>query len=269
MKISVIIPTYKPQDYLWECLDSLAAQTFPKEEFEVLVILNGCCQPYKKQIEKYISSVDPSLNIKLIQTDKGGVSNARNMGLDLAQGEYIAFIDDDDFVSAKYLESLHYKIHENTVVLARPHIFNDGDMTPLPYRSVRLFGELSKNGRQSLIKARKLIHITCIKLIPRDVIGDRRYDPSFSVGEDTLMMFLLSDRIKSVDFASDDAVYYRRVRSGGAVDKFRSSKISQRAKNSFRLIAKYTRIYLSAPLRYSFFFYLTRVWGALHSIVKI
>ena len=269
MKISVIIPTYKPQEYLWECLDSLAAQTFPKEEFEVLVILNGCCQPYKQQIEKYLSSVDPSLNIKLIHTDKGGVSNARNIGLDLSQGEYIAFIDDDDFVSATYLESLHKKIHENTVVLARPHIFNDGDLTPLPYRSVNLFRQLSKDGRQSLIKARKLMHITCIKLIPRDVIGERRYDPSFSVGEDTLMMFLLSDRISNVDFASDDAVYYRRVRSGGAVDKFRSSKICQRAKNSFRLILKYTSIYFSAPLRYSFFFYLTRVWGALHSIVKI
>ena len=269
MKISVIIPTYKPQEYLWECLDSLAAQTFPKEEFEVLVILNGCCQPYKQQIEKYLSSVDPSLNIKLIHTDKGGVSNARNIGLDLSQGEYIAFIDDDDFVSATYLESLHKKIHENTVVLARPHIFNDGDLTPLPYRSVNLFRQLSKDGRQSLIKARKLMHITHTKLIPSDVIGERRYDPSFSVGEDTLMMFLLSDRIKSVDFASDDAVYYRRVRSGGAVDKFRSSKICQRAKNSFRLILKYTSIYFSAPLRYSFFFYLTRVWGALHSIVKI
>ena len=269
MKISVIIPTYKPQEYLWECLDSLAAQTFPKEEFEVLVILNGCNQPYKKQIEKYLSSIDQSLNIKLIHTDKGGVSNARNIGLDLSQGEYIAFIDDDDFVSATYLESLHKKIHENTVVLARPHIFNDGDLTPLPYRSVNLFRQLSKDGRQSLIKARKLMHITHTKLIPSDVIGERRYDPSFSVGEDTLMMFLLSDRIKSVDFASDDAVYYRRVRSGGAVDKFRSSKICQRAKNSFRLILKYTSIYFSAPLRYSFFFYLTRVWGALHSIVKI
>ena len=209
------------------------------------------------------------MNIKLIHTDKGGVSNARNIGLDLSQGEYIAFIDDDDFVSATYLESLHKKIHENTVVLARPHIFNDGDLTPLPYRSVNLFRQLSKDGRQSLIKARKLMHITHTKLIPSDVIGERRYDPSFSVGEDTLMMFLLSDRISNVDFASDDAVYYRRVRSGGAVDKFRSSKICQRAKNSFRLILKYTSIYFSAPLRYSFFFYLTRVWGALHSIVKI
>lgn len=269
MKISVIIPTYKPQDYLWECLDSLAAQTFPKEEFEVLVILNGCCQPYRDQIEKYISSADPSLNIKLIHTDKGGVSNARNIGLDNSSGEFITFIDDDDFVSPEYLQELYSKAAGDTVVIARPFIFNDGCMDSIPYRSTILFESLSPAGKQSLFKTRKLMHITCIKLIPREIIGNRRYDTSFSVGEDTLMMFLLSDRIKHADFTSDKAVYYRRVREGGAVGRFNSSGSWKRAKNSFRLIGKYTAIYLSAPFRYSFVFYATRIWGALHSIVKI
>ncbi|MCF2604299.1 glycosyltransferase family 2 protein [Parabacteroides distasonis] len=56
MKIFVIIPTYKPQAYLWECLDSMVAQTFPKEEFEVILVLNGCTEPYKSDIERYIAA---------------------------------------------------------------------------------------------------------------------------------------------------------------------------------------------------------------------
>ena len=54
MKISVIIPTYKPKEYIWECLDSLKSQTFDKKEFEIILILNGCKEPYYSEIDKYI-----------------------------------------------------------------------------------------------------------------------------------------------------------------------------------------------------------------------
>ena len=54
MKISVIVPTYKPQAYLWECLNSLCLQTLSKEDFEVILVLNGCCEPYKTQIQQYL-----------------------------------------------------------------------------------------------------------------------------------------------------------------------------------------------------------------------
>ena len=79
--ISVIIPTYKPQAYLWECLDSMVAQTFPKEEFEVILVLNGCSEPYKRDIEQYISPKMGSMHVQFIHTEEGGVSNARNMGI--------------------------------------------------------------------------------------------------------------------------------------------------------------------------------------------
>lgn len=102
MKISVIIPTYKPQSYLWECLDSLRNQTFPKSDFEIFLILNGCKDPYQSQIENYLL-IHEICNLRLIQTDQLGVSNARNIGLDCANGDYITFIDDDDYVSPYYL----------------------------------------------------------------------------------------------------------------------------------------------------------------------
>lgn len=269
MEITVIIPTYKPQEYLWECLDSLAAQTFPKDEYEVMIVLNGCDQPYRDRIERYMSNTGAELNIKLLQSHDSGVSKARNMALDLAQGKYLCFIDDDDYVSPSYLEELHAKASEDTIVLAYPRAFNDGETAMLPYRSADIFRSISGHGKVSLTKARNLLHITCMKLIPRQIIGNRRYDSRFSVGEDTLMMFTISDRIRFVDFTSENAVYYRRFRKGGALSTYNASGFGTRLKNSLRLALRYTGIYFSGMRRYSFFFYLTRVWGALHSIVRI
>lgn len=82
MDISVIIPTYKPQSYIWECLDSLKNQTFAKERFEIILVLNGCREPYYSQIHAYIENNLHGYNVNFIQTDQGGVSNARNIALD-------------------------------------------------------------------------------------------------------------------------------------------------------------------------------------------
>ena len=123
--ISVIIPTYKPQSYLWECLDSLRCQTFPVDNFEVLLILNGCRDPYQSQIEDYLLKSGMT-NVRIIQTDQAGVSNARNMGLDNAIGDYVAFVDDDDYVSPTYLEELYAKASPDTISLCYPYAFKDG-----------------------------------------------------------------------------------------------------------------------------------------------
>ena len=103
IKISVIIPTYKPQTYLWECLDSLRNQTLSHNDFEIIIVLNGCTEPWKSQISRYIATKMQSMNVKFIHTEQAGVSNARNIALDLVKGEYVTFIDDDDLVSPSYL----------------------------------------------------------------------------------------------------------------------------------------------------------------------
>ena len=65
--ISVIIPTYRPQAWLFECLDSLDHQTLPKEQFEVIVALNGPADPYARQIEDYVTT-HPLMQLVFVQT---------------------------------------------------------------------------------------------------------------------------------------------------------------------------------------------------------
>lgn len=269
MKLSIIIPTFRPSEYIRECLDSLGKQSFPHEDFEVIIVLNGEKEPYYERIESIIAEECKDLHIRLIHTETKGVSNARNLAIDASSGDYLVFIDDDDYVSTSYLEELYEKAAEDTIVQCCPRAFRDGCNESVYYRPAEIFRQLAPYGKQSVNKSRNLLHITCMKLIPRVVIGDRRYNTSFAVGEDTLMMFKISDKVRYVDFTSENAIYYRRFRQGAATDRFSTSRPIDRVKNSFRLILQYTGIYLSGIRRYSLFFYLTRVWGALHSIVKL
>ena len=139
MKISVIVPTYKPQAYLWECLDSIYNQTFPKQDYEIILVLNGCCEPYNKQIKEWLSK-HSDLQVQYSQTDEGGVSNARNIALDNVKGEYVTFIDDDDLISPEYLKGLYDKAAPDTISLCYPYAFNDGEIDKqLPFSTTKAF----------------------------------------------------------------------------------------------------------------------------------
>ena len=267
MKISVIIPTYKPQAYLWECLDSLVAQTFPKADFEVVLVLNGCTEPWKSQIQEYIDTKMKGMNVKFIHTEQGGVSNARNIALDAAQGEYVTFIDDDDYVSKTFLASSYSIADNETVVLCKPYAFEDGKPeVQRKYRITDSYYKLRHKGKINHPRARKFFSGPCMKLIPMSFIQERRYDVRFKNGEDSLFMFLISDKFKTVAFTGKDAVYYRRFRDNSATTK--QKRYSYIIRYRLLLIREYSKIYFSKVHDYSLGFYLTRVIASLKSLFK-
>ena len=266
--ISVIIPTYRPQAYIWECLLSLATQTLPKNLYEIIIVLNGCNEPFHSQIQQYIIDHLPAHQVQLIQTNTGGVSNARNIGLNIAKGDYIAFIDDDDYVSPTYLEELYTLADENTIVLAYPYAFNDGEPNiQLPYRITDAYDYCIKHNYNTIDTiARKFFSGPCMKLIPVSFIQDRRFDTRFKNGEDSLFMFLISNKFRALRFTTNQAIYYRRYRIGSA--NFSTNRL-QRLINSTRLSLEYTRIYFSNIKQYNFNFYITRILGSIRSIISV
>lgn len=259
MKVSVIIPTYKPQDYIWQCLDSLTKQTFSYNLFEVIIVLNGCSEPWKSELEAYISANMSALNVQLVQIDQGGVSNARNVAMDMAKGDYMTFLDDDDYISPRYLELLYEKADPNTVVLSRSFAFNDGDPTnSVPHPMMNIYEEMHTCANIRITsKARKYFSGPCMKLIPQSFIQDRRYDVRFKNGEDSLFMFLISDKIKDIKFTEREAVYYRRYRKGSAVTTKRSR--SEVISSGFLRIGVYIKYFFKKPFAYNWFFFCTRI----------
>ena len=264
MKVSVVIPTYKPHSYLWECLRTLKSQTIDINDFEVLIVLNGCREPYKESIEQWILS-NSLANFYLFQTDEAGVSNARNIALDYARGEYISFIDDDDFVSFNYLEELLKHADVDTIPVCRPLSFVDGTNNYREYNITKDYDRYYTNGRIPFYKPKRFFNGPVYKLIHKDIISNRRFDVRFKNGEDSLFMFLISDRIKYVEFADASTIYYRRIRSNSATQI--KKPYGYNLKNYSKLMLVQTSVFIKGFPRYNIVFYLNSIVGRFKSIL--
>lgn len=253
--ISVIIPTYRPQEYFWECLNSLRNQTYDKNRFEIIIVLNGCNEPYHFKIQSYINRELKSYNVRFIQTNTPGVSNARNVGLNASRGDYISFIDDDDYVSSTYLQSLYDNIRVDSMPVSNILAFNDSEKRIIPYYISALFQKIKGYEKIGIMKSRSYMSIPYAKLIRASDISNRKFNTSFKIGEDGLFMLSISDKIKYVSPTDELAIYYRRYRKGSAITEKKS--IGEILKNKIKLAFAYFP-YLVQPWKYNFIFCLTR-----------
>lgn len=265
ISISIIIPTYKPGDYLWKCLDSLRNQTLSRVDFEIILVLNGCDEPWRGYIEHYIKD-HKFINYQFLHTITPGVSNARNIALDKAIGEYITFIDDDDFVSPTYLEELYRMADENVISLCYPLSFVDGTENFKPYYITNEFIDDKEGRLYSYVKAKRFFSGPVYKMVHRSIIGERRFNTAFKNGEDSIFMFEISDKFKNVAFTSRNAIYYRRIRQGSA--SIRKKGTFEIISNCVKTVVAYAKIYLRHPLNYNFLFFVTRVVGVVHSGIE-
>ncbi len=111
--ISVIVPVYNVEEYIHRCIDSILAQTF--KEFELILVDDGSPDQSGKICDEY-ALIDS--RIKVIHKKNGGLSDARNAGLEVAQGEYIGFVDSDDFIESDMYEKLLEACKENSSQIA-------------------------------------------------------------------------------------------------------------------------------------------------------
>lgn len=111
--ISVIVPVYKAEKYLPACLDSLLAQTY--QNFELLLVDDGSPDKCWEILQQYAAQ---DARMRIFRKENGGVSSARNFGLRQAKGEYIGFVDSDDFVAPQYLEWMHCALQQTNTELA-------------------------------------------------------------------------------------------------------------------------------------------------------
>lgn len=249
--------------FIGKCLISVYNQTFCKSDYELALVLNGCKEPFNAQIKEWLSK-HSDLQVQYLQTDKGGVSNARNIALDKVNGEYVTFIDDDDIISPMYLEELYENVNPDTESLCYPYAFNDGKIEKQlsSYGVTDAYNYCTEHKCNKLTSmVRKYFSGPCMKLIPMSFIHDRRFDVRFKNGEDSLFMFLISDKIKKFAFTSKDAVYYRRYRDNSAYTRSKTKRGIIANKTS--LIKAYISIYLRRPQKYSLLFFITRLLGTL------
>ncbi|WP_294608913.1 glycosyltransferase family A protein [uncultured Bacteroides sp.] len=263
MKISVIIPTYKPGDYIKECLASLVNQTLCKDIFEIVIILNGCNEPFYSMISNYIKNYMSEYTVKLMQINKGGVSNARNIGIDNSIGEFLCFIDDDDVVSPNYLEELLDISSNFCIGCSNSYSFID---------DIQIKNEnfLSKkylkcvNKHYSMYRFRGYLSPPFAKLIHRDIIGHVRFDTHLSFSEDSVFCFQIAPRIRRMTVTSINCIYYIRDRKGSVTRN--GISISKYLPQFFRIFGSYIELYIKKPMDYELLFFASRLFAVLRHL---
>ncbi|MEG1441955.1 MAG: glycosyltransferase [Oscillospiraceae bacterium] len=123
IKISIVIPVYNTAEYLEKCLESVVNQTY--KNLDIIIINDGSTDNSADIIEKYDKQDD---RITVVNTENNGVSKARNIGIDLSNGEYIWFIDSDDFLYPESVEKLYNSIGSCDMAASNVNIITDNEV---------------------------------------------------------------------------------------------------------------------------------------------
>lgn len=111
MKVSIVVPAYNTEKYIKRCVDSILNQTF--KDFEIIIVNDGSTDNTSRIISGYIDD-----RVRCIDKKNGGVGSARNTGLQSAQGEYVTFVDSDDYINENYCSTLLHTIGDADIAVA-------------------------------------------------------------------------------------------------------------------------------------------------------
>lgn len=212
-KISVIVPVYNVEAYLERCVESILQQTYA--HFELILINDGSTDSSGQICDHLASQYE---NIKVYHSENAGVSNARNMGIQLATGSWVTFIDSDDFVTQDYLATLASAVEGLNVgfVIAPLHHIKNGIVTDLPSHSGKTELWSTEETMKELLMTTRTSFFPVAKLFKRDLLADEKFNTNYHLAEDALFLteLLLKTRCSCVFI--DKPVYYYDHREGSA-----------------------------------------------------
>ena len=204
--VSIIVPIYNVEEYLNKCLDSIINQTY--KNLEIILVndgsTDGCgniCDEYAKRDNR----------IKVIHKKNGGLSDARNAGMNIALGDYIGFIDSDDYVELDMYELLIKNIinTESDISICSCYYLY-GDKPSIEGKIQNIFMEMDS---EKAIKTMNTFGYYGVgvwdKLYKRSILNGIKF-PIGELSEDWFVMFKILDRAKKIVYDSTPKYYYRQ-----------------------------------------------------------
>lgn len=195
-KISVIVPIYKVEDYLHRCVDSIINQTYTN--LEIILVDDGSpdncpmiCDEYAKKDSR----------IRVVHKKNGGLSDARNAGLDIATGEYIMFIDSDDFVDIEMMESMMKNMIDNNVdmvVCNIKYVYEDREVVKYNQadRILDRYEAMEEYLKDGVVQA-----VAWNKLYKKSLINNMRYKVG-KTNEDEFFTYKVVDKTDKIYYNS-------------------------------------------------------------------
>lgn len=238
--ISVIVPIYNVEEYIYQCVDSIVNQTY--KNLEIILVNDGSPDNCGEICDDYALK---DSRIKVIHKKNGGLSDARNVGLDNAQGEYILFTDSDDFIHPQFVECLYSNIGDADMAFCDllPYYDNETEIKNSKITScpLKVFEDdfLLKN--ISTYRS-PIVIVAWNKLYKRHIWNDLRY-PIGKIHEDEFVIHHILDKCKKVVLC-DVQLYYYRQRE----DSIMSNMTESRFINSIEFLVEREEFFLERKM---------------------
>lgn len=213
--VSVIVPVYNVERYLNRCVNSILNQSY--KNIEIILVDDGSLDNCPMICDDFSEAYD---NIKVIHKSNGGLSSARNAGIEASSGSYISFIDSDDFVDPDFIHRLYSLIKKNAA-----------DLAMLTYQEVTLKTEIRSASKEKEIVYKNeeveeaflqlKIDSVCVGLYSKGAIGNTRFKEG-KTSEDIPFNFDVFRRIKTFVYAPEKRYFYfynKESISNGPLDK--------------------------------------------------
>lgn len=211
MKFSVILPIYNVEKYLQKCVDSILMQTF--SDYEIILVDDGSKDGSPDLCDKLAQEHDC---IKVIHKENGGLSDARNFGTKVAAGEYIVYIDSDDFlIREDFLEKLSEKAQNGTDLIFYKYqkyfdttkTFEECKFTYMAAKNEKTYAEKIN----ALVKADAFYGMAWIKAIRRELIDKNQIEFEVGLlGEDMDWNYHIINCSNSAEFIDESFIAYRQ-----------------------------------------------------------
>lgn len=199
-KVSLIVPVYNVEKYLRKCIDSILNQTFT--DFELILVNDGSldssgdiCEEYKRRDNR----------IKVINKKNGGLSEARNFGIDIAIGEYIGFIDSDDYIEKNMIEILYKSIVENDSDIAICGYYIDFDKINIKNNNIEK--NLVLTSQQAIEIIPDISPAAWNKLYKRNIFEKIRY-PIGKFNEDVYILLDILEKANKISYCKERLYHY-------------------------------------------------------------
>ena len=199
--ISVIVPVYKVEEYLRQCVDSIINQTY--QDLDIILIDDGSPDKCGEICDEYAKKDD---RIKVFHTENRGISAARNLGIDVARGEYIGFVDSDDWIEPDMYEILFRKAKENNADMSMCGVWYESTTSTISFIQDGLY-----NGEDNLVALIERVinpHV-CNKLFCKTVFDYIRF-PDNHYFEDMAIIHHIMSAVSTTILIGIPKYHYRQ-----------------------------------------------------------
>lgn len=249
--ISVIVPIYKVEKYLDKCIESIINQTY--KNLEIILVDDGSPDKSSKMCDEW-SKKDK--RIIVIHKENGGVSSARNIGIDKSKGEWITFVDADDWIEKTYIEDMYnvaMDFDSKYVCCGYDKVYSNS--SELINSNAELFELKSKDYLIALLNVQNSYGFVHMKLINKDVISDIRFDEELAVGEDALFNIQLCDNLDKV-IIYNKALYNYRINSDSVVRRYDVNYVDKYTNSMQKMKSYINKKYSSKEIKLNVFNYI-------------